>query len=290
MAASDRYLYFLGHSIFQEELNAILRAELGMTEIPAPDSIGTTSVANKELGLTFDFHSATSYSSFIHNYGTPKSKLTDDRKEPILAEITFDKLGGCPLPFGIQIGDHEDTLFKKLGVKPFERGRSDEDGKEEYAYRFFVDEYRVLSKLDKDRCLLWLRFWPMSVSEKASIELKKMLSEQNKNIKPENVSVVLSQKSKIPSLVVADDVNEFNPEMGKAFEAYIEQLAEGCSQKKAAKAHTAVKKLVKTLNRFREQIETDERELFVVFIHESLALTGFEVPINADLTEQWREW
>lgn len=287
MIASERYLTFLGHSIFQKDLEAFLNNELGMTTRSEGDSDGTMVISDsKEVFL--EFQPATLYNSFIYNYGEPRSKLTKDPKELILTEITFHSSDHFPLPYGLEIGDHENILIKKLGKRPSECSRSDEFGREEYAYRFRVDDFHLLAKTDRDRCLLWLRFWQLSLTEKAKIELKKMRLSQNRRMKPENAPLVLAQKTKIPALGMADGA--FGAEMSSAFEAYVDRLAKTCDQKSAAKAHSAVKKLVKTLNRFSEQIDTEEREQFVAFIHESLALTGFEIPTNVDLTEQWRDW
>ena len=242
---------------------------------------------------------------YVHNFGEPRSFFTDDwRAEMFLIEITFDndfqqkkKPFSFPLPYGLVLGDDQETIYKKLGGKPAEKG----EGLGYALYYFIKEDFRIQTAVDDNKKLIWLRIRPLDLKYKKRIALKATLKVQDQNIKPKNAKGLMKLKASMPTkewkrrMKQGDTIfTERNISATEtALSEFLEQLSLATTEGKADKVHAAVKKVVLAFNKLNVKygfIDTMEREELVEYIQSAVGQTGFVVEKGLDLTEEWREW
>ena len=125
------------------------------------------------------------------------------KTELFLDEITVDNNflktknpSVVDLPFGLLLGDNQEAVLQKLGKKPYDKSLTS------YGHCWWTqfDDFRILTALSPDFILIWVRIMKLTQHEKEKIKLKKYLSQQNKNIKPENNKKILAYSAKLPTV------------------------------------------------------------------------------------------
>ena len=209
----------------------------------------------------------------MQEFGEPLSAIDKTKDELILKEITIDNPQKSnqfkiELPFSLQYGDTYDIIVEKIGKKPNEKDTCSYG----FVRWFFFDQVKVLTALDNDCKMLFFRIIKLSLDEKKKIELKTFLSQQNKNIKPDNSGSVRDILNNIPTNAwierkeKGDDLftTENIEEVDCLLKDYVQKLSDFTKQKKAALIYNSIKKLVFSLNKINIKsgmfIETQERE------------------------------
>lgn len=296
----------LGKSIKSEELLSFMK-EFKLPNNPkrnldtANDAYDTVS-KNKENGIHMNFDG---YNRYKQEYGEPETMNTENKDDLFLDEITIDpnyektkKNAITPLPFELLLGDSKETVLKKTGKKPYDKGNAS------YGYYYWTqfDDFRILTAFNSDFQLIWIRIIKLTLDEKAKIELKKFLSQQNKNIKPDNHKFIIEYTNKVPTIEwkkrkeKGDTVFTENNIIAieNLLKDYLDTLVTLTINKKATNIYNSTKKLVQTINKINNQnnsfIETMEREELCEFINNVIRTTGFDFDHTIDLTEEWREW
>ena len=295
----------LGHSIQSAPLREIMEA-FGLNLHPADhlDDAGNNywvKSRNKKEDIILTFNG---YNRYVREFGIPKFVKDRQEDELILTEIDFFNDYAAKeiplafqLPFGFIQGDSKETVLAKLGKKPTEKMTTTYG----HAWWFTMEDYRLLTALNKNYELIWLRIIKLNLSEIAKIELKKELSSQRKNINPDNAERVKSFSAKLPTAAWRKRLEEgdqgFTEQNIAAVESilldYIEMLCQYTKAKKAVPIFNSVKKVVSKLNKANDKyelIETLEREELCDFIAAIVTATGFKIKDEIDLTEAWREW
>lgn len=298
----EKLIQLLGYAINSNELSSLmLELKMDMTPKP-PTSLPWTRSSNPQNDLSLTFNTVKCYKQ---EFGDPLSILDKSEDTLILTEIDIDsryeKTNKEPtvlLPFNLEINDDSDSIIKKFGKKPFEKGNADYG----YAWWFMFEEYRILVALNSNQQLRWLRIMKLDKQEKQKQHLKRDLAKQNKNIKPENVPVILKFKEHLPTTdwikrkEEGDDLFTDNSirNVSELLEKYVNNIAEYTQAKNATAIYNSVKKVVKNLNSINEKnnyfIETMEREELGGFINDLVIATGLIMDKNVDLTQEWREW
>jgi hypothetical protein len=189
--------------------------------------------------------------------------------------------------------------LKKLGKKPYDKSPTPHGY---YCWWTQFDDFRILTALDPDFELIWVRVMKLTIGEKEKIRLKKYLKQQNKNIKPENIKLILELGNNLPTKAWTTRKDEgdniFTDEGIVTIEIllknYLQTLVELTNQKKATHIYNSIKKLVLSINKINKKnngfIKTMEREEVCEFINNAVRKTGLEIDNNIDLTEEWRDW
>ena len=296
----------LGKSILSEDLNFFMKEfDLPINPKKQLDSQGysyNTKLENKKLGIYLKFDG---YKRYRLEYGEPIIIFDDAKDELILNEVTIDnefvknkKASVVKLPFGLLLGDDQEIVLQKLGKKPYEKSPNS------YGFCWWTqfDEFRILTALSSEFKLIWIRVMKLTLDEKEKIQLKKYLSQQNKNIKPEFVSNILEYCDKLPTTewrkrkAEGDDIfsDKGINEVEQLLTKYLQTLTEYTEQKKASNIYNSIKKVVSAINKINKQndsfIDTIEREELCDFINTVIRKTGLVIEDSIDLTEEWREW
>lgn len=296
----------LGKSTLSEELNGFMKKfELPTDPKKRLDSHGKvydTSSDSKKNGIYLNLDG---YDRHELEYGEPNSISNKADDELFLDEITIDndfikfkKPSPIELPLGLEFGDDKDTVLRKLGKMPYDKSPNS------YGYCWWTqfDDFRILTALSPDYQLIWVRIMKLTLREKEKIKLKKYLSQQNKNIKPENKAQILEYADKSPTIEwrrrkeEGDDIftDKGITAVENLLKDYLKTLSELTTQKKAANIYNSIKKVVNGVNKINEKndgfIETMEREELCDFINNVVRKTGLDIEQNIDLTEEWREW
>jgi len=194
----------LGKSILSEELNTFMK-KFGLPTDPEKNldyhgKAYDTSSDNKKNGIYLNFDG---YDRHKFEYGEPNSVSKKTNDELFLDEITIDnnffktkKPSVVELPFGLLLGDNQETVLQKLGKKPYDKSLTS------YGHCWWTqfDDFRILTALSPDFELIWVRIMKLTLDEKEKIKLKKYLSQQNKNIKSENNKRILEYSDKLPTV------------------------------------------------------------------------------------------
>lgn len=245
------------------------------------------------------------YRLYEKQFGEPDSILNKDNDELILKEITIDSRYSetkmepkAGLPFGLCVGDDKEMVIAKLNKKPAEKTPNTYG----YAWWFHFDNFRMLTTLDHDFKLTWIRLMRLTTDEIKKTALKKQLARQNKAILIANAPLIPGFTKKLPTMAwrqrkeQGDDMftDKAINEAEKMLSDYLQVLATFTQQQKAANIYNSVRKIVMAFNRFNEKnngmIETTEREELCDFINTLVRTTGLPVDEGIDLTEEWREW
>lgn len=295
----------LGHSIAEKSLSISMK-ELRLDARPSTKGCHDASgrvyqvrSTNRTKDVTLTFDGARRYRL---EFGEPLSKLGVGDDELILVEIDFEDQGKqltYDLPFTLCFRDDQQTILTKLGKRPYER---DSDVSYGHAWWFGFDEYRLLTALDHNHRLLFLRFMRIDLAERELLRLKAHLKAQNVNIRKENAKAVAAFANKLPTKTWERRMNDgddaFTQTGIDAFRAvldeYIVTLGQRTEKNNATPIYNSVKKLVIALNalnvKHHSMIETMEREELADYINSVVRATGLEVPSDVDLTEPWRHW
>jgi len=297
----EQILHLLGHSVFNPDMQSLF-SQLDIKERPSytiRDQFGISinNVENKEKGIYFHFSTIPGYT---HEYGPAKSTYTADKYELIFKEVSFElPRYPYPLPFGIIPGDSFETICKKIGAKPNTKSVYGED---EVVYLFLTSSLRIIIRLKNDNELVFVRIFPIELRELKSIELKKALRSQNKNITDKNNEAISQLRHRFPTIrwkteMAEGDSNFSEKSIGAAedaFSVFLENVMNAASKKNAAQVYNAVQKATRSFNKLNEKyeglIETLEREEIVEFLETAIKLTGFEIKEGVDITEENREW
>lgn len=296
----------LGKSILSEDLKSFMKKFYLPTnpkrQLDYQGNSYDTKSENKKLGIYLEFDG---YKRYKLEYGEPIIILDNTKDELILNEITIDnefvkskKASVVDLPFELLLGDDQETVLQKLGKKPYEKSPNS------YGFCWWTqfDEFRILTALSPQSKLIWVRIMKLTLDEKEKIQLKKYLSQQNKNIKPEFIKRILEFSDKLPTAEwrkrKADGDNIFTykgiNEVEQLLTKYLQTLTEFTEQKKASSIYYSIKKIVTALNKINDQnasfIDTMEREELCDFINNVVRKTGLVIEDSIDLTEDWREW
>jgi hypothetical protein len=296
----------LGYSILSENLKSFMgKYDLSTNPKEQLDTQGNaydTSSDNNKLGIYLNFDG---YYRYKREFGEPTKRYKNSKNELFLNEITIDsdflktkKTSIVDLPFGLQIGDDKQIILSKLKKKPYEKSPNS------YGHCWWTrfDDFRILTALSPEFKLIWVRIMKLSSDEKEKIKLKKYLSQQNKNINPENQNLILELEETLPTNYWKKRKNEgddsFTDERINSVENlikdYLKTLVELTTKKKASNIYNSVKKVVSSLNKINSKndyfIETMEREELCEFINNAVRKTGIQIDQEIDLTEEWREW
>ena len=194
----------LGKSILSDELNSFMK-KFGLPTNPEKHldyhgKVYDTRSENKKHGIYLNFDG---YDRHELEYGEPNSVSKKPTDELFLDEITIDnkylkskKSSAVNLPFGLLLGDDQETVLQKLGKKPYDKSLTS------YGHCWWTkfDEFRILTALSPDLKLIWVRLLKLTLREKEKLKLKKFLSQQNKNIKPESNKRILAFSAKLPTV------------------------------------------------------------------------------------------
>lgn len=303
---TEDLLNTLGYSIRSEKHSSLMnKLDMNMHPESHLDYSGNqhwVKSCNKknDIILTFD-----GYRRYADKFGEPMSILDKQDDELILVEIDIDSeyektraLTSIKLPFDLALLEEKEILCKKIGKSPTEKSSTSYG----YAWWFHFEEYRMLSALNHNYQLIWIRIMKLTADEKEKNRLVKFLVQQNKNIKPEN-SLLIAERSKVlPTKYWQERMNDGDDQFTNTgindvkalLENYIQTLLALLPKKKATPIYNSVKKLVNSINKINTKnngfIETMEREELCEFINELIKATGLQLDKTIDLTEQWREW
>jgi hypothetical protein len=296
----------LGKSILSDDLKSFM-SQFDLPDNPelqldfSGDAYDTSSAnSNKGIYLNFD-----GYARYKLQYGEPFHRFDTSKDELFLDEITVDnnfyknrKPSPTELPFNLQFGDTKEIVLQKLNKKPYEKTQTSYG----YCWWTLFEEFRILTAISPESELIWVRIMKLTLEEKEKAKLKKYLSQQNKNIKPENKQNIFEYVDKLPTVEWRrrkDDGDDLFTEKGitsveTLLKDYLITLADLTTQKKAANIYNSVKKVTTGLNKINEKndgfIETLEREELCEFINAVVRETGLDIDPGVDLTEEWREW
>lgn len=296
----------LGQSILSDELKAFMKT-FGLTKnlekvFDVNGNAYNCQARNSKDGIYLHFYG---YNRYVSEYGEPLASKDKSKDELILNEITIDtdylktrKQAIVPFAFDLSLGDDKELVIKKLGKKPYDKSFSDYG----HCWWFRFEEFRILTALSPDFKLIWIRLMKLTSGEKRKIQLKKLLSQQNKNITPTNIPLILAYTIELPTIRwekrKAEGDEMFTDKGIKATEIllkdYIQTLSELTKEKKATGIYSSIKKIVTALNKLNDKhdgfIETLEREELCDFINNIVRVAGLTIEANIDLTEEWREW
>jgi len=257
---------------------------------------------NESKGIYLNFDG---YIRYKYNYGEPTQRFGTSKDELFLFEVTIENIFynnkkplPIELPFNLQFDDHKEIVLQKLGKKPYEKSQSS------YGYSWWTrfDGFRILTALNPEFKLIWIRIIKLTLNEQEKEKIKKFLNQQRKNIRSENSQKILDYLNKLPTYLWKhrkDDGDYFFKDHGIAeveslLKNYLHRLADLTTQKKAENIYNSIKKIVVSLNKINDKnggfIETVEREELSDFINNVLRETGLDIDKNIDLTEEWREW
>lgn len=296
----------LGLSILSDELNDFMdKFQLDTNPELQLDMGGNaydTDSRNEKLGIFLSFNG---YSRYKTEFGKPSKRYTNSGNELFLNEITIDNGYSKTkeptifnLPFGLKLGDNKEEIVSKLGKKPYEKSFLIEH----HCWWTRFDDYRILTSLDAEFNLIWIRIIKLTEYEKEKIRLKKFLGKQNKNIEPKNQELILELINSIPTNLWKQRKKEgdeyFTDEGINSVESlmieYLKTLVDYTLKKKATNIYNSVKKVVLSLNKINKKnnyfIETMEREELCEFINIAVRQTGIQINSELDLTEEWRDW
>ena len=308
MREGEAIIGLIGKSVNDPDVEAFLEAyEIGK---PAPtDSFLPWVNGNKEKGIYPDFTPAIAFErEFLpppwsipefgedldHGPGSPAMELR-------LSCITFDKAFEGSLPFGLKFSDSVPDILFKWG-KPKSRTKSTSKHYE-HAWYYYPKNLRILLAITKEEKLMFMRVWLMNNVTRRSQSWKERIKTENKNLNPGQAVSLIDMRKEIPSDAWAERMEGgddlFNPQIilstRKLFRTYLDSMAVATRTKKAQKIYSAVKKLIKALNRLNAGaeasfIETLEREEICDFVEKSVRMSGFQLEEGEDITEEWREW
>ena len=296
----------LGKSILSDEIRSF------MTQFDLPtnpelrlDFSGNaydTASNNKARGIHLNFDGYTRYKP---QYGEPFKRFVTSKDELFLDEITVDnnfyknrKPSPVELPFNLQFGDTKEIVLQKLNKKPYDKSQTSYG----YCWWTLFDEFRILTAISPEFELIWVRIMKLTLDEKEKVKLKKYLSQQNKNIKPDRSKKILEYIDKLPTIEWKrrkDDGDDLFTDKAiisveSLLNDYLKILADLTTQRKATNIYNSVKKVTTGLNKINDKneglIETMEREELCEFINAVIRETGLEIDKDIDLTEEWREW
>jgi len=297
----------LGHSVsskdyieFAANFNFITKDKI---EYDYQNNIWSAEMRDNDNGIFLEFYGHKRYKSI---FGEPEFIKDPKVDELILKEITVDnlysekkKLPDVKLPFDICFGDDKETLINKFKKGPYERRFGSSYS---FAWWFQFDNFRLLTALDQDYKLIWVRFIRLTIDEKEKIKVKKDLAQQKKNINPYNANSILEYSKKLPTIEWKkrkDEGDEIFTDKAisdaeNILTNYLESIAEFTKAKKASNIYNSIKKVVSALNKINDKnngfIDTMEREELCDFINAIVRMTGLKIDASIDLTEQWREW
>lgn len=256
---------------------------------------------NKQLDVTIGFE-----------------QTSDGQK--LVNEITIEPNDGVlsvKFPFNLTLKDNAENIVKKLEKKPKSKSKSSLTSNDpelyQYGWWFEKENMKILTALNGNFCLLWLRVMSLSQSELKALELHKNLKLQKQNIIT-NPDFSMIQ-SAFPTIRWADSLNENNvfkkeksdefiedfwfndsiiKSMNLLIEHYLEKLKVACLKRNGLQIYNSVKWFVNKINKLNSSndyfIETLERDELGTFIDKTINLTGFKLIKDVDITEQWREW
>lgn len=296
----------LGLSILSDKLNNFMdKFDLNTNPELQLDEGGKAYNTDSDNDKTGIFLSFNGYYRYEREFGEPSNRFTDSENELFLNEITIDNGFSKTkeptifnLPFGLQLGDSKEQIISKLGKKPYEKSFLIEH----HCWWTRFDDYRILTALNTEFNLIWVRIIKLTEYEKEKIRLKKFLGQQNKNIEPKNQELILELISAIPTNLWKQrkkEGDEYFTDKGiNSVETlmieYLKTLAGYTSKKKATNIYNSVKKVVLSLNKINDMndyfIETMEREELCEFINDAVRRTGIQINPELDLTEEWRNW
>ncbi len=295
-----KLIELLGHPIRHVLLKEILLG-LGFQHIPPIDSFGWVFLDKKEQGLHFVFETKENY---LEQYGQVESELEPENlKELILKEISFtstekNKDNSCfKLPYHLVFGEEMNDIKFKMG-SPKDRNKFGGG----YVWKYHINGYSYKLFLDENQQLQELKVRLTDLSTHKMIQRNRKLRLHNKYIRAENYHLVLNAIKNSPlkkwERRVEKGKSDYSKDILKNLHLYLIEFIENCSdatqQKKANRIYSAVKKLVKSINKIHKKnnyfIEGRERVELVSFIDQVLLASGFHLVSAEELTMEWRNW
>lgn len=251
--------------------------------------------------------------NFSATYDEPQFELNSERNEQILFEFSLDhqenKLSAknISLPFELQYGDDSNTIIRKMGQKPNEKFSyakfyTDDRHKEKNGYWFEFEKLKVLTALDAEFRLVWVRCTYLEKQVREARDLKMQLKQEKKNIKTDCRDSVAATLKHLPTkewkkrMAEGDEMfsQEAIDDVESELKLFVEKLIGAAEKKNATTIHNTIKKTVLAINKlnikYRNIIETLEREELCAFILDATKKTGFFANSNIDWTEEWRRW
>ena len=194
----------LGQSILSDELKAFMKkfalAENLEKNFDINGNAYNCNTRNRKEGIYLHFYG---YNRYVTQYGEPVIIKDKSKDELILEEISVDtnylktgKHAIVSFPFDLRLGDNKELVIQKMGKKPYDKSFTDYGN----CWWFRFDEFRILTALNPDFELIWIRMMKLTSAEKKKIQLKKLLSRQSKNINPQNIQVISTYIKKLPTI------------------------------------------------------------------------------------------
>ena len=265
---------------------------------PIPGGEGTFQTKFDKIKLSF-----ISEENFRQRYRQSPQVRHPGRGELILHTLTLSTLSAWEgdykapaLPFELAPGWHAEGLESRL------------KGKRYYSNRVLLRNQEVVLSVKYDmgtvnaQILTNTRFGlediiftPFRLEERQRLDFIKSIKGQKDNIERSNRSAVMAQLEDFPSQNWTDpDQKKPKAKLDKALSTFVEKIAQNTTSRNGSNIYKETGKLVKSINRISGAhpgfIETMEREILAKFITETVKLSGFVVPDEIDITEEWREW
>ncbi len=299
----ENILALLGHSVNCPEFERTIKF-FRITERPAATleswgGLSITGVSKPDLGIYFEF---TTEMGYLNRFGKIKSRYTTEKYELILEHVTF--LVGAPypydLPFDLLFDDDDKSIYKKIGSRPVSKS-APADNDCDIVFRFLTNNYSIIIRKGKAK-IIFVKVFPIELGEIKSIEIKRSLSSQRKNISGVNKGKLVALKEHLPTLrwkqSMLDGDSCFSEKSIASSEAvfnlFIDNLIAASNKADASKIYSAVKKAINAFNKLQNNhcnfIESNEREQIIEFIEKAVKLTGFEIQDGLDLTKDIRQW
>ena len=293
----------LGYSINDLKVKEAMKT----FNLPKPKlfGYGSSMALNSKNGISLDFRPRVMFEreflepphTLVPDFSIAISDLdpSSENMEFFIECVTFSKPFITDLPFGLKSDDTADA-FLKLG-----KSHSKQTLPERYIWYFLSDKYRILTSLDKNKHLEFLRVWLIDNEIRKAQKRKETIKTQDKNIIPLLVGQIETLKSKKPTILWrkrmldGDELftNENIEQSDILLDSFLHSLQLATKEKKANKILTAIKAVVIAFNKLNDKyahIDTQEREELCDFIDTLIKSTGFEINKNEDITYEWREW
>lgn len=296
--APEKIIRLFGYSDLSPEIGQLFR-ELGVPPGQPEMSVSWRHYTPAALDMELVFRAR---HNFRGDYGPHQQAYSTSYEEGFLEEVNFGSQKGLktyphPLPFGLRLGDKPDMVKKEMPAK----GSKPVDASYGSYLAFHTEDLEVITGFDRQEELIWVGVKLLQLDFKKIRELKKNLKKQDANISAAHAEKLGALQGQLPctrwTQRMKDGDDQFTPDNIAATTAalhhFTDTLLTAMQQKKASAIYTAVKKLVRTLNKLNEKygfIDTLEREELAEYIHQAVRLTGFVLEEGADLTEEWREW
>lgn len=200
------------------------------------------------------------------------------------------------LPFNLDWNDSIDNIKSKIG-SPYDRTKLIEG----FKWRYLKDGITFILYFDTHSKMTKFYASRLDSKTKKQVERNKNLKLMNKFIIKENYSQILLKINSAPNLkwknrreiTTLPHHEKILNESKKYFIRFIEDCSDATYQKKAHSIYTAVKTIIKSLNKLNKKhsfITPTENDEIFHFISEILTSCGYQFENINELISEWCEW